>query len=95
MIKGSKKKKYPDVEDGDMFKGSFKSYGGTESTENGILSIIDTATIETWFRPDIKSDCMIVLPESGAKYEVIGEPENIEMRNQILKFKVRRVKGGA
>ena len=32
---------------------------------------------------------------SGAVYEVMNEPENIDMRNQYCKFKVRRVKGGA
>jgi hypothetical protein len=31
----------------------------------------------------------------GAVFDILGEPENIEMRNQFLKFKVRRVKGGA
>ena len=28
-------------------------------------------------------------------YEVVGEPENIEMRNQFCKMKVHRVRGGA
>jgi hypothetical protein len=31
----------------------------------------------------------------GAVYDIIGEPENLEMRNMFLKFKIRRVKGGA
>ena len=97
-IKGVSKKTFPD--DGDLIFCSFKSYGGTqaivnaENNVNGILSIIDTAQVETWFRPDIKSDCAIKL-ESGAIYEIIGETENIELRNQTLKFKVRRVKGKA
>ena len=71
---------------------SFKTYGGTESTVNGVLTVIDTANVETWFRPDITSSSQIRL---GAKvYEVMGEPEDIEQRHQFIKFKVRGVKGG-
>lgn len=94
-VSGVVKKTFP--EDGALFFGSFKSYGGTmvmEKTVNGLFSIEDTATIETWYRPDIKSDCRIKL-ETGAVYDIINEPENIEMRNQFMKFKVKRVKGGA
>jgi hypothetical protein len=72
-----------------------KSYGGTETTINGVLSVEDTAQIVCWYRPDIRSECRLVRLTDGAVYEVIGEPENIEMRNQFLKFKVRRVAGGA
>lgn len=74
---------------------NFATYGGTETTANGLLSVEDTATITTWFRPDIKSDCRVKRLDTGAVYEVIGEPENIEARNMFLVFKVRRVKGGA
>ena len=74
---------------------NWKSFGGTETTNNGVLSIEDTAQIVCWYRPDIRSDCRLVRLADGAIYEIIGEPENIEMRNQFLKFKVRRVKGGA
>lgn len=88
-------KTFPTLEQGALFYGSFKSYGGTETNINGLYSVEDTAIIECWFRPDIKSDCRVALPESGAVYEVWGEPENIEKRNQFLKFKVRRYKGGA
>jgi head-tail adaptor len=82
---------------------NFKSYGGTEKNDNGVLSIEDTAQVVCWYRPDIKSDCRLILLSAGfddkgkpnAIYEILGEPENIEMRNMFLKFKVRRIKGGA
>lgn len=74
---------------------NFKTYGGTETETNGVLSVIDTAQITTWFRPDIKSDCRLVRKPDGATFELLGEPENLEQRNQVLYFKVRRVKGGA
>lgn len=88
-------KQFPDVKDGILFYGSFKTYGGTEKTVDGIYSIEDTANIETWYRPDITSNCRVAIAGTNAIYEIIGEPENINMRNQYLKFKVRRIKGGA
>lgn len=87
-------KTFPKLTDGILFFGQFKTYGGTERDVNGLYSIEDTAVIECWYRPDIKSNCRIGVPMTGAIYEIIGEPENIELRNQLLKFKVRRVKGG-
>lgn len=86
---------YPELENGKLIFGSFKTYGGTEREVNGAYSVENTAVIETWFRPDIKSNCRIGVPETGAVYDILGEPENISMRNQFLKFKVMEVKGGA
>lgn len=72
---------------------SFKTYGGTETTTNDVYTVIDTATVESWYRPDITSASRVKL---GSKvYEVIGEPEDISMRHQFIKFKVRAVVGGA
>lgn len=77
-----------------LFFGSFKSYGGTDVETNGILSVEDTATVKTWFRPDITSDCKIALAEQPRKqYEIMGEPEDIEQRHKYLSFKVKRIKG--
>ena len=74
---------------------NFKTFGGTETTVNGVLSVEDTAQITCWYRPDIKSNCRLVRLTDSAVFEIIGVPENIEMRNMTLKFKVKRVKGGA
>ena len=90
---GVSKKTYADVLG--VLLVNMKSYGGTETVNNGVLSVEDTAQIVCWYRPDIRSDCRLVRLYDGAVYEIIGVPENIEMRNQFLKFKVRRVKGGA
>lgn len=106
QVKGVNKKEYPTIEEAlaikdkndnsiNLFFGSFKSYGGTERIVNGIYSIEDTANIETWYRPDISNNCRIARANDGAIFDVINEPENINMRNQFLKFKVKRVKGGA
>lgn len=95
-VNGVRKKTFPDVEDGILIYGTFKTYGGTDRDVNGVYSVEDTANIETWFRPEIKSGCRIALANNPtAVYDILGEPENIEMRNQYLVFKVSRIKGGA
>ena len=92
-VKGVKVNAYPDT--GEVFFCSFKTYGGTEKVVNDVLVVEDTANVETWYRPDIVSKCRIKLPDTGEVYEIIGKPENINMRNKYLKFKVRAVTGGA
>ncbi len=88
-------KVFPDLQKGILFYGTFQTYGGTERDVNGLYSIEDTASVETWFRPDIKADCRIGILSTGAIYEIMGEPENINLENQFLKFRVKRYKGGA
>lgn len=92
---GAETKTYPAISDGILFYGSFRTFGGTERDVNGVYSIENTATIETWYRPDIKSNCRIGVIATGEVYDILGEPENINMRNQYLKFKVLQVRGGA
>lgn len=97
-VNGVRKKTYPEpntVPDSMVFFGSFRTFGGTEVTSNGLYSIENTATVETWYRPDIKADCRVYLIPTGQTYDVIGEPENIEMRNQFLKFRLTMTGGGA
>lgn len=92
---GVESKIYPSAQDGIVFYGSFRTFGGTERDVNGVYTLENTATVETWFRPEIKANCRIIEANSGAVFEIIGEPENINMRNQFLRFKVRGIKGGA
>lgn len=89
--KGSTKKVYPET--GELIYCTFRTFGGTEKTSNDLLVIEDTAVIETWFRPDIKADCRLK-DADGIEYEILGTPENINKRNQYLKFKIRVVRGG-
>lgn len=92
---GVRTKTLPDISEGIMFYGTFKTYGGTEHDVNGVYAIEDTANVETWYNPQITSECVIAVASTGEKYEILGTPENINMRNQFLKFKVKRIKGGA
>ena len=71
---------------------SFKTFGGTEVEKNGTKVIENTAIIETWYTPDIRAKDAIEV--GGVEYEILGTPENINMRNQFMQFKVKAVKGG-
>ena len=88
-VKGVNRYVYPTVEEAlsvkdknnkssNLFFGSFKTYGGTEKTVNGIYSIEDTANVETWYRPDINSNCRIARANDGAIFDIINEPDEIQ-----------------
>lgn len=88
--KGSVKKSYIKIDDIYI---SFRTFGGTETVKNDILVVENTATVQTWYRPDIKARSRLKI--GGLEYDILGTPENINMANQYLQFKVRAVKGGA
>lgn len=94
-IDGAVKKVFSDPEDSELFFGSFRTFGGIENVQDGVYTLINTGTIDTWYRPDIKADCRIYLCETGEEYYVTGDPEDIEMRHQYLQIKVRKVGGKA
>lgn len=96
-VEGVSYKEYPN--EGPVFFGSFKSYGGTnlkgsQDTNGDILTVIDTANIECFYREDITSECRIKNLINGGLYDIINEPEDVEQRRVLLKFKVQRFKGG-
>ena len=78
-----------------LFFGSCRTFGGTESVSNNVLTVLDTATIETWFNPEITSDCQIKDCETGKLYRVIGTPEDLNRQHQYMIFKVESVGGKA
>lgn len=92
-VNGVLVKEYTDVP-GIVFV-NFKTFGGTERLNNDVYIVEDTAQIVCWYRPDIKADSRLIRLSDSAVFDVIGVPENLEMRNMFLKFKIRRVKGGA
>lgn len=90
--KGSEKNVYPET--GLRINCSFRTFGGTEKTVDDVISVENTAVIETWYRPDIKANCELE-DVDGLRYEILGTPEDIEQRHQFLRFKIRAIKGGA
>lgn len=82
--------------EGILFYGSFATYGGTESVNNGLVTVADTAKVETWYRPEFAASARVALANAPSKlYEIVGEPENVEQRNLYTVIKLSRVKGGA
>jgi len=92
-VQGAVKKAYTPPNESDLIYGSFRTFGGVENVQDGIYTLINTATIDTWYRPDITADCRLYICNNEQIYEIISDPENIEMRNQYLQFKVRKVGG--
>lgn len=94
--RGARVKDYPDPSAVDaVFFGSFRTFGGTERMYNDVYTLEDTATIDTWYDPSITADCRVHVCDTGRTYEIIGTPENIDLRNQFCSFKVRAIGGGA
>ena len=94
VIKGVPKKTYPsNPDDCFLFYGSFRTFGGTESTVNDLFTVVDTATIDTWYDPQFKADCRIYLCDTGETYEIMATPENINRRNQHMQVRVRKIGG--
>ena len=76
---------------GDLFC-SQRSYGGTEHVVNGVWTIEDTLTLQTWYRPDITTGS-VLKDDSGALWEMYTTPEDIDGSHRFLQFKVKRYKG--
>jgi hypothetical protein len=96
MVKGVAKKVFPDPSKVEgVFFGSFRTFGGTEQFSNEVYTILATATVDTWFNPEIKADCQIYLCDTGETYQIISQPENIDVRHQYMQFKVEKVGGKA
>ena len=89
---GVSKPTYPST--GDVIFINWKSYGGTETVVDGVLSVLDTAQVTCRYRPDITADCALKRFD-GTVFRIIGTPENVDMSNRVLSFKVQAVKGGA
>lgn len=90
---GAVKKTFTAPETSEQFFGSFRTFGGTENIKDDVYTIVDTALIDTWYRPDIKADCQIYLCETGQTYDIISDPEDIGFRHQYLQFKVQKIGG--
>jgi hypothetical protein len=90
---GVAKKVFSNPADSELFYGSFRTFGGTENLKDDVYTIINTAVIDTWFRPEITADCKVYLCENEQIYDIISDPEDIGFRHQYLQFKVQKVGG--
>lgn len=98
IVKGTRKKVYPDpnsLGDENLIFGTFRSFGGTDTVVNDVVTVEATGYLETWYRPDITSQCRLYFAQTEDTYEILGDPENIELRNQYMKIRVKRIGGAA
>ena len=71
---------------------SVRSFGGTEKIIDGVYSVLKTQVLQTWYRPDVISG--VVLEDlNGERWEIIGDPENINLDNRYLQIKVKKIDG--
>ena len=97
-VKGVDVQTYPDmstVAAGNQIFGTFRSFGGTDTQSNDLTVVEKTGYIDTWYRPDITSSTRIHIVHTQDTYEILGDPEDIEMRHQFLKIRVRKIGGAA
>lgn len=95
QVYGVAQKTFSSPADSELFFGSFRTFGGTENVRDDVYTIIDTAVVDTWYRPDIKADCQIYLCDTEQTYDIISDPEDIDFRHQYMQFKVRKAGGKA
>ena len=74
-------------------RGKFKLKGTQETTANGLTVVSDKTSYITWYKADLEAKDVLTI--GGLDYEVIGTPENVEMRNRYSVVMLERIKGGA
>lgn len=67
---------------------------GMDKYQAASLQATDAAYIRLWYIPDITSDCKIVKVEDGAEYEIVGKPDDIMNRHQLLEIELKGFTGG-
>lgn len=73
---------------------AFSNFQGTEKNIDGVYSIENTASICSPFIPDLENGDCIKLLDNNKVYEIINSPENWNMQNLYLLFKVRQLERG-
>lgn len=74
-------------------RGKFKQKQTHDLTANNLTVVRDETTFTTWWKDDFKAGDFLVI--DGAKFEVYGQPENVEMRGRYAVLRLRRLEGGA
>lgn len=90
LVLGAPEFTFTELTDGDLMC-SFKTYGGTPGVQNGLLSVENTGVIVTWYRQDIQAGDRIIRLSDHSCWEILHEPENVDMANQYLIFKVQKI----
>lgn len=73
---------------------NWKGRGGSESVTAGTVVVADTAELTMWYRPDVDEKTRILLRDNAQLVYEVTNIENVEMRNQYMIVKVKRVVNG-
>ena len=76
-----------------IIRGKFKQKGTAETNANGLTVINEKTTFTTWYKADFAAADILTI--GGVDFQVIGEPENVEMRNRYAVLTLERISGGA
>ena len=76
-------------------RGKFKLKGTIETTANGLTVVVDNTTFITWYKKVNPFEAKDVLTINGVDYEIVGTPENVEMRGLYSVINLEKVSGGA
>lgn len=74
-------------------KGKFKQKSTSELDANGLVIVEDKVTYITWWNNNLKAQDILTI--NNIDYEIVGEPENVEMRSRYAVLNLRLIKGGA
>lgn len=74
-------------------RGKFKQKGTAEATTNGLIVVNTKTTFTTWFKSTVTATDILTI--NGVDYEIIGDPENVEMRGRYMIINLEKISGGA
>ena len=74
-------------------KGKFKLKGTAETNANGLTVVVNKTTFTTWWKNDFEASDILTI--GGINYEIIGKPENVEMRGRYALLNLEEIEGGA
>lgn len=89
-INNRTKKTYTDM---GTVRGKFKQKGTAETNANGLTVNNEKTTFITWFKADFAAADILTI--NGVDFEIIGTPENVEMRSRYAVLTLERISGGA
>jgi hypothetical protein len=92
MELGVKKKTFTE---GPTFMASMRTYTSNKNDSDDVYTPYVSTIIDTWYNPLIKADCEVELLETGERYSIETEPENVEMRHQWMQLRIRKIGGRA
>lgn len=74
-------------------KGKFKQKTSSELNANGLSVIEEKVSFITWWSNSLAPQDILTI--NGIDFEIIGPPENVEMRSRYAVLTLHRIEGGA